>query len=197
MAFGRIWAHGKYSYGACRWFAYNSGNFQKWPKIEKCQHFFQRLDFDPNNTFLFHQPNRRPGMSQGKVMRTGAIPKVIHSIRYCFEINTNRPFWRPPGRLIGGVWEGGCTPRNYMQVFVCPLSWAELWLVNKIFYTVWVKTQLREKMLTLLDFGSFTQIPELEANHWHTPYEYFPCCQILPNAIYGNNQENIKFHWSN
>ena len=26
MGFGRIWAHGKYFYGVCRWFAYNSGH---------------------------------------------------------------------------------------------------------------------------------------------------------------------------
>ena len=40
MAFGRIWLHGKYSYGVCRWFAYTIWNFQKSSKIEKCQHFF-------------------------------------------------------------------------------------------------------------------------------------------------------------
>ena len=42
MAFGRIWQHGKYSYGVCRWFAYIFWNFQKWSKIEKRQHFLQQ-----------------------------------------------------------------------------------------------------------------------------------------------------------
>ena len=43
MAFGRIWAHGKHSHGTCRWFAYYLPNFQKLPKIEKCQHFPVRV----------------------------------------------------------------------------------------------------------------------------------------------------------
>ena len=38
------------------------------------------------------------------------------------------------------------------------LAWAELWLVKQIVYTVWVKIQLLERMLTLLDFGKFTEL---------------------------------------
>ena len=34
-------------------------------------------------------------------------------------------------------------------------NWAELWLVNKICYTVWGKIQPLKKMLTLLGFASF------------------------------------------
>ena len=61
MAFGRIWAYGKHSYGTCRWFAYNFSNFEKWPKIEKCQHSFQRLDFALHSIQDFiYQPKLRP-----------------------------------------------------------------------------------------------------------------------------------------
>ena len=61
ISFGRIWAHGKYSYGICRRFANILGNFQKITNIEKCQHFFQRLDFAPNNIKdFFYQPKLRP-----------------------------------------------------------------------------------------------------------------------------------------
>ena len=45
MAFGRIWQHAKYSYGVCQSFVYNSENFQKTPKIEKCKHLFQMFGF--------------------------------------------------------------------------------------------------------------------------------------------------------
>ena len=37
--------------------------------------------------------------------------------------------------------------------------WVELWLVENSFYTVWVKIQLLERVLTLLDSGSFLKIP--------------------------------------
>ena len=37
---------------------------------------------------------------------------------------------------------------------MCSHNWAELWLVKSFFYTIWVKIQLLETMLTLLDFGS-------------------------------------------
>ena len=32
--------------------------------------------------------------------------------------------WRPPGRLIGGVWGGGCPPRNQIYIYIyIPYSW--------------------------------------------------------------------------
>ena len=34
-------------------------------------------------------------------------------------------------------------------------DWAELWLVNKFFYTVWGRIQPLKKMLTLPVFGCF------------------------------------------
>jgi hypothetical protein len=44
---GGFWQHAKYSYGVCQSFAYNSENFQKPRKIEKCEHFFQMFGFGP------------------------------------------------------------------------------------------------------------------------------------------------------
>ena len=78
MAFGRIWVHGKYSYGTCPWFAYNFGNFQKLPEIEKCQHFFQQLNFDPNRILLFFLPAKAPPSyggcrSQGQPLQVARI----------------------------------------------------------------------------------------------------------------------------
>ena len=41
MAFGRIWLHGRYSYGECRCFAYNSDIFFKdYPKLKSGHIFF-------------------------------------------------------------------------------------------------------------------------------------------------------------
>ena len=40
-------------------------------------------------------------------------------------------------------------------------TWAELWLVNKIFYTVWSKIQPLKQMLTLLGFRSFLKISKI------------------------------------
>ena len=74
--------------------------------------------------------------------------------------------------------------------------WAELWLANKTFDFIQFggKSQPLRKMLTLLDFGFFVRKnTNLQANHRHVPQEYFPCCQILPNAIYSKNQENKYF----
>ena len=47
MAFGRIWQHAKYSYRVWQSFAYNSENFQKPFKIEKCEDLFQMFRFEP------------------------------------------------------------------------------------------------------------------------------------------------------
>ena len=40
------------------------------------------------------------------------------------------------------------------------ITWAELWLVNKISYTVWGKIQPLKTMLTLLDFGIIFENPK-------------------------------------
>jgi hypothetical protein len=55
MAFGGIWQHRKYSYGVWQSFAYNSENFEKWPKIEKCKQFSPATGFGPKpyKRFLF------------------------------------------------------------------------------------------------------------------------------------------------
>ena len=46
MAFGRIWRHGKYSYGTCHLLTIWD-SFKNDPK-SRSVNIFQRLDFDPN-----------------------------------------------------------------------------------------------------------------------------------------------------
>ena len=62
-------------------------------------------------------------------------------------------------------------------------SWVELWLVNKIFYTVWGKIQPLKTKMALLDFESFLKIPRIVGKSSHIPQQYLPRAQILPNAI--------------
>jgi hypothetical protein len=60
MAFGGIWQHGKYSYGVWQWFAYNSDNFEKWPKIEKRKQFSPATGFGPRPYKRFFLPAKAP-----------------------------------------------------------------------------------------------------------------------------------------
>ena len=36
-------------------------------------------------------------------------------LELCWKSNINQLFRKPPGRLIGGVWGGGCPPRNQVK----------------------------------------------------------------------------------
>jgi hypothetical protein len=46
-------------------------------------------------------------------------------------------------------------------------------------------------MITL-DFESFFYNDSIVANHCHAPWQYLPCCQIIPTTIQGKHQENQK-----
>ena len=58
------------------------------------------------------------------------------------------------------------------------MYWAELWLANNIFYTVWGKIQPLKRMLTLLDFGSFLKVPKSVGKSSACPVGVF---SMLPN----------------
>ena len=84
------------------------------------------------------------------------------------------------GRRKGGLgptYRGTRPRRNEVRIRLFS-TWAELWLVNKIFYTVWGKLQLMEIMLTLLDFGSFLKIPKIVGKSSACPVGVF---SMLPN----------------
>ena len=59
--------------------------------------------------------------------------------------NINQLFRRPPGRLIGGVWGGGCPPRNQVKfrLLAAPGQYLEfqmLWSVLNILCSLLVST---------------------------------------------------------
>ena len=60
MAFGGIWQHGKCSYGVWQWFAYNSENFEKWSKTDKCKQFSPATGFGPKPYKRFLLPAKAP-----------------------------------------------------------------------------------------------------------------------------------------
>ena len=66
---------------------------QYWPGVEKRRNLTQFLEG--------HPPPRPPqlvGLEASQILDLYLIS------------NTNRPFWRPPGRLIGGVWGSDAPP---------------------------------------------------------------------------------------
>ena len=114
IAFGRIWQHGKYSYGTCRWFAYNSCNFQTWPNIEKCWDIYTYVwnQIQPNINF---QPNN--GI---------CIPKTKENLRKTVKRKPTAPpvwAWDPgPGPGLPGPRPWGCCRLAFYcfsLVFLC------------------------------------------------------------------------------
>ena len=81
MAFGRIWAHGKYSYGTCRWFAYNFRNFEKWPKLKKCKQSFQQPDLGLrwNFTPRFSRPDKTSPPPSGRFLNFTLRVQLWHA----------------------------------------------------------------------------------------------------------------------
>ena len=45
------------------------------------------------------------------------IPEYVHIYIHILDITSriHIHIWRPPGRLNGGVWGGGCPPRNQVK----------------------------------------------------------------------------------
>ena len=72
-------------------------------------------------------------------------------------------------------------------------NWAELWLAKKMFYTVWVKIQPLKRMLTLLDFESFLNFPQIVNKSSACPVGVFSMRPNFPKCYVRQKKNNNKF----
>jgi hypothetical protein len=114
IAFGRIWQHARYSYRVWRSFAYNSDNFQKSVKMEKCKHFVQMFGFGPKQSKRFVLPARAPPRcAQPMISRLYAACVCVSAV-VTFVICRGTAYICRYMSLYGSG-GGGCPPRNQVK----------------------------------------------------------------------------------